>query len=116
MLLTHVLTHPFIGFRTDELYGVLRRTRLLRNQPIERHHNTDMNTSQLMCIISFDYVLREHVLDVLAADQLPRIIRFFPCRFIVNTDISSRPGRHWVAFFIRDDNVVEFFDSNGQQP
>ena len=116
MLLKRILTHPFIGFRTDELYGVLRRSRLLRNQPIERHHNTDMNTSLLRCIISCDYVLREGVLDVLAADQLPRIIPFFPCGLIVNTDISSRPGRHWVAFFIRDDNDIEFFDSYGQQP
>ena len=61
-------------------------------------------------------MLRERVLDVVAADQLPKTIPFFPCGFITNTDISSRPGRHWVAFFIREDNVVEFFDSYGQQP
>ena len=66
-----------------------------------------MNTSQLRCIISCNHVLRERVLDVLAADQLPKTIPFVPCRFITNTDISSRPSRHWVAFFIRENNVVE---------
>ena len=103
-------------FRTYELHGVQRRTWIFRNQPIERHYSTDMNTSQLQCIISCDHVLRERVLGVFAADQLPRTIPIFPCGFIANTDNSNRPGQHWVAFFIRDDNVVEFFDSYGQNP
>ena len=75
-----------------------------------------MNTSQLECIISCDHVLRGRVLGVFAADQLPRTIRTFPCGFIANTDISSRAGQHWLAFFMRDDNVVECFDSYGQNP
>ena len=103
-------------FRTHELHGVQRRARIFRNQPIQRHHSTDMNTSQLQCIISCDDVLRERVLGVFAADQLPRTIPTFPCGFIANTDISSRPGQHWISFFIRDNNVVECFDSYGQNP
>lgn len=75
-----------------------------------------MNTSQLRCIISCDHVLRDRVIGVFAADYLPRAIPRVPCGFIANTDISSRSGRHWVAFFIGDDNVVECFDSYGQHP
>lgn len=72
-----------------------------------------MNTSQLRCIISCDPVLRERVLGVFAADQLPTVLPYSPCGFIVNTDVSSQPGTHWLAFFVRD-NIVECFDSYGQ--
>lgn len=75
-----------------------------------------MNTSQLECIISCDHVLRDSVLGVFAADQLPNTIPTLPCGFIANTDISSRPGQHWIAFFIKDDYVIECFDSYGQNP
>ena len=105
-----------IFFRTYELHGVQRRTWIFRNQPIERHYSTDMNTSQLQCIISCDHVLRGRILGLFAADQMPTVIPSLPCGFIANTDISSKPGRHWVAFFINDNNVVECFDSYGQQP
>ena len=74
-----------------------------------------MNTSQLQCIISCDPVLRERVLGVFAADQLPTVIPFSPYGFIANTDVSSQPGTHWLAFFIVD-NTVECFDSYGQHP
>lgn len=74
-----------------------------------------MNTSQLQCIISCDPELRDGVLGVFAADQLPLVLPSTSCGFIVNTDISSRPGTHWLAMFMRD-NVVDFFDSYGQYP
>ncbi len=74
-----------------------------------------MNTSQLRCIVSCDPVLRDGVLGVFAADQLPISIPTYPCGFIVNTDSSSQPGQHWLAVFIRD-NIVECFDSYGQPP
>ena len=102
-------------YRTDELYGVQRRTRLLRNQPIQRHNRTNMNTSQLQCIISCDPVLRERVLGVFAADQLPTAVPYIPCGFIANTDIKSQSGTHWLAFFI-ENNTVDCFDSYGQHP
>ena len=74
-----------------------------------------MNTSQLRCIISCDPVLRERVVGVFAADELPETLPTTPCGFIANTDISSLPGKHWLAFFIRD-NTVDCFDSYGQYP
>ena len=97
------------------MYGVQRRAWLLRNQPIQRHNRTNMNTSQLQCIISCDPVLRESVLGVFSADQLPKVVPFSPCGFIANTDIKSQPGTHWLAFFIVD-KTVECFDSYGQHP
>lgn len=97
------------------MHGLQRRPGLLRNQPVQRHYRTDMNTSQLQCIISCDPVLRDDILGVFAADHLPSVLPATPCGFIVNTDISSRPGTHWLALFVRD-NTVDFFDSYGQSP
>ena len=74
-----------------------------------------MNTSQLQCVISCDPVLRNNVLGVFAADQLPNKLPSYPCGFLANTDLSSQPGTHWLAFFVYND-TVECFDSFGQSP
>ena len=74
-----------------------------------------MNTSQLQCMIACDPMLRDGVLGVFAADQLPRTVPFKPCGVIVNTDNSNQPGTHWLAFYIQP-NSVECFDSYGQSP
>ena len=35
--------------------------------------------------------------------------------YIVNTDISTDPGEHWVAIYFRRDQVI-YFDSYGRPP
>lgn len=35
---------------------------------------------------------------------------------IVNTDPSTKPGKHWVAFFLGPHGKLEFFDSYGRPP
>ena len=39
-----------------------------------------------------------------------------PALLIVNTDPSTLPGKHWVAFFIPKRGPVEYFDSIGRKP
>ena len=73
-----------------------------------------MNTSQLMCVIHADPVLRASTLGVYAADQIPQTIR--RGGFIANTDAISKPGRHWCAFFFDGNGRSEFFDSYGKSP
>lgn len=73
-----------------------------------------MNASQLQCCIDCDPVLKSNVVGVFAADQLPRILSKHPSGFIVNTDISSKPGQHWCSFYIEKTGIVEFFDSYGR--
>lgn len=76
-----------------------------------------MNTSQLTCALNCDIYLKFVDKYVLAADQLPKIsIRQFPCVFIVNTDSSTEPGKHWVAFYFDEYKNGEFFDSYGNTP
>jgi hypothetical protein len=40
----------------------------------------------------------------------------FPCALVANTDRSGQKGEHWVAFFVKDNNCVEYFDSFGMPP
>ncbi len=72
-----------------------------------------MNTSQIQCCIECDPTLRPSVIGVFAADQLPKALTKYPCGFIANTDIYSKPGEHWCAFYVEKPGVVEFFDSYG---
>lgn len=45
--------------------------------------------------------------------KLPKIFSF-----VMNTDPSSKPGKHWVAVRVdtRDENAVEYYDSFGEEP
>lgn len=50
-------------------------------------------------------------------DKLPRWVSTQqPCAFIINTDRSSGPGRHWVALWLDGKGKAEYFDSFGLPP
>lgn len=55
-------------------------------------------------------------LGVYARDELPKKITKWPTALVVNTDPRSRPGEHWVAFFMRDKDTIEYFDPYGIRP
>lgn len=55
-------------------------------------------------------------LGVYARDELPKSITEWPAALVVNTDPRSKPGRHWVAFFLRDRHTIEYFDPYGIRP
>lgn len=58
-------------------------------------------------------------LGVFSRDQQPSLTRInsiAPCAYVVNTDPSSLPGSHWVAFFHPHPNIIYFFDSFGRAP
>jgi hypothetical protein len=72
-----------------------------------------MNTAEIECILRRTL----EPLDVLfagvfAADTIPNV-RVFPACFVVNTDVASKPGEHWVACYAKSRGEVEFFDSYG---
>jgi len=48
---------------------------------------------------------------VFSIDNLPDDQRLLVC----NMDFSNKPGRHWIAIYIRDGRG-EFFDSFGHRP
>ena len=76
-----------------------------------------MNTAQL------DSVLRRilprskvNFLGVFARDHVPTTIHNYPACFVANTDPSSKPGEHWVAFYLTTPQKIDFFDSYGFHP
>ena len=57
----------------------------------------------------------ENFEGVFARDELPENVNW-PVGLIVNTDLRSKPGTHWVAIFIDENGKGEYFDSYGFQP
>lgn len=73
-----------------------------------------MDTSQLQCMIECDPILNDRIIGVFSADRLPSKLPQTPFGFIANTDIHSKPGRHWCAFFSDSRGHFDFFDSYGR--
>ena len=71
-----------------------------------------MNSLQL----TYRMRLVKHFGGVVSADKLPYTIKRRPTAYIVNTDESKQPGRHWVVFYFPSRGPVEFFDSMGRPP
>ena len=52
-----------------------------------------------------------------AADRLPSVPHGnHQVDCIANTDIQSKAGQHWCAFYLKGLNQAEFFDSYGYPP
>lgn len=75
-----------------------------------------MNTSQLRCMIDCDDVLKGTIIGVFAADRLPTELPLTPFGFIANTDIHSKPGKHWCAFYGQLGRRIDFFDTYAREP
>ena len=58
-----------------------------------------------------DPFIRQQYGGVLAIDQLPFVVTNRPKIFIVNTDISSKPGEHWFVVYVT--KYCEHFDPAG---
>ena len=56
-----------------------------------------MNASEIEDALRSNRFAKQYLVGVFAADQLPT--KEFPGAYIVNTNTSSQPGQHWVAFF-----------------
>ena len=63
-----------------------------------------------------DYKTRPMFYGVYPVDQLPqrRLSQTRPCIFIVNTDESYGPGKHWILIFLSSDYRGVYFDSFGR--
>jgi hypothetical protein len=75
-----------------------------------------MNTNQIAYALEQDSITSKRFCGVFPSDRLPETIERYPCGFIANTDPSSQPGIHWVAFYFPTEHKGEFFDSYGEAP
>jgi hypothetical protein len=74
-----------------------------------------MNTIQLSLAMSQNKVTKKTFQGIFPSDGLPKKI-IKPATVIANTDPSSKPGQHWVAFYFPKRGNAEYFDSSGQFP
>ena len=73
-----------------------------------------MNTSQLLCCIHCDPVLKRRCLGVFAANRIPQHID--QGAVIVNSDPDGQPGTHWCSMYFIGNGTAEYFDSYGGSP
>ena len=73
-----------------------------------------MNTAQISHALRSNKITGPVFRGVFAKDQVPSTI--LACRLRVNTDLASQPGSHWVAFYQEQPEVMEYFDSFGNEP
>lgn len=74
-----------------------------------------MNNIEINTILSCHEVTKDLFKGVYSKDTL-KYISARPPIVVCNTDPSDKPGSHWVLFHFLKDNVVEFFDSLGNEP
>ena len=75
-----------------------------------------MNTYQITRALEHDPVTSKQFCGIFPSDKLPQAIEKYPCGFVANTDPSSGPGTHWIAFYFPSEEKGEFFDSYGHAP
>jgi hypothetical protein len=82
-----------------------------------------MNTFAIECLVrkavSKHSGNSEHLanrfIGAFPSDKIPSRAHY-PYSYVVNTDPSTEPGSHWVAFYHSSPTNAEFFDSYGQAP
>ena len=75
-----------------------------------------MDTDELYEILTSDPITDTYLRGVIPADVIPKEVNVYPSLYIVNTDPSYKPGRHWLAIYFTSNQCKEFFDSFGNPP
>ena len=73
-----------------------------------------MNTLPIECLLKNDSKTKSIFKKVCALDQLEKPT--FPSAYVINSDPSSEPGKHWVAVYFDKRGRVEYFDCYGLSP
>ena len=73
-----------------------------------------MNTLQIERLLKKDLKSKTIFKKVCALDQLEKPT--FPSAYVINSDLSSEPGEHWVAVYFDKRSRGEYFDSCGLPP
>lgn len=75
-----------------------------------------MNSYQLQDILSADAFANSVFCGVKPRDYFISEKVRLPGSYIVNTDKSTQPGKHWVAIYLTGEGTAEYFDSYGLPP
>jgi hypothetical protein len=71
-----------------------------------------MNTTLVYDYLFNDITISKFLIGVFPLDKIPIKVSK-PAALVINTDISTRPGQHWLAVFIDTNNKGYYFDSYG---
>jgi hypothetical protein len=75
-----------------------------------------MNTKQLNNVLKQDIFSRKNYGIILAINEIPPRIIYFPTWLIINSETSYEPGGHWVSIYFKNEkNPADFFDSFGKE-
>lgn len=66
--------------------------------------------------LELEQLLNDLPVKVCCSDDLPMKVRVRPKTYVVNTDLCSGKGIHWVVFHFPKSGNSEFFDSLGERP
>ena len=67
-----------------------------------------MNSLQIQKIIENDQESKNIFGGVLAFDDLPKKVKWPSC-YIINSDIRSKPGTHWLAVYYNKNGRILWF-------
>ena len=73
-----------------------------------------MNGKEISEYLKCDKFTKTYFRGVLPYDKLKNSTLIKPGLYIVNTDVSTGPGLHWVCIMLQ--NEIEYFDSLGNEP
>lgn len=76
-----------------------------------------MNNKQITKLMQSHVATRTVLTGVYAKDTLPEEpVKHRPAAYIVNTDVSTSSGEHWISIYFPKNGPTEYFDSFGIEP
>jgi len=75
-----------------------------------------MDTIQINHVMQKYKFTKNQFCGVIPIDKLPLKKVSRPCSFIINSDKSTLPGKHWFAIYLPKKGNIEYFDSFGLKP
>ena len=74
-----------------------------------------MKTSQINTVLAQHPHTRRYFLGTFPSDQCPNKPTPLTC-FVSNTHPHTMPGQHWIAFYVKSDGNIYYFDPYGIPP
>lgn len=74
-----------------------------------------LRTEDLLHSVSSDLLIHQEAGGIFSVDKLPQT-EILKRSYIINTDPSFLPGKHWVVAYFPQNSPAEFFDSLGRSP
>ena len=74
-----------------------------------------MNSLQIDSILSKNRLSKKCYKGVYGSDNIKNF-HSYPYAIVVNTQKINQPGEHWVGMYVKNDNLLEYFDSFGDPP